>query len=64
MKSWEQQEIEALAHSIWERQDCPEGRSLEHWREAEELFRARWLKNEEGNFHQVRDLRGRKGDTY
>ena len=60
MKSWEREEIEALAHSIWERQGCPEGRALEHWREAEELFRARWLANKHGDEHQVRDLRSRR----
>jgi len=60
MKSWEQQEIEALAHAIWERQGCPEGRSLEHWHEAEELFRAKWLADQQGFEHQVRDLRSRR----
>jgi hypothetical protein len=59
MKSWEQGEIEALAHAIWERQGCPEGRALEHWREAEELVRARWLSNQQGEEHRVRDLRSR-----
>jgi hypothetical protein len=59
MKSWEHQQIEALAHTIWLRQGCPEGRSLEHWHEAEELFLAQWLTNKEGDEHQVRDLRAR-----
>jgi hypothetical protein len=59
MKSWEQGEIEALAHAIWEHQGCPEGRAQEHWREAEELVRAKWLANQQGEEHQVRDLRGR-----
>jgi hypothetical protein len=59
MKSWEQEDIEALARSIWQRQGCPEGRALEHWREAEELVRARWLANKQGDEHQVRDLRVR-----
>jgi len=59
MKSWEQEEIRALAHSIWEHQGCPEGRALEHWREAEELVRERWLANKQGEEHQVRDLRAR-----
>jgi len=59
MKSWEQEEIKALAHSIWEKQGCPEGRAEEHWHEAEELFLARWLAGKEGDEHQVRDLRAR-----
>jgi hypothetical protein len=59
MKSWEQDAIAALAHSIWEKQGRPEGRDLEHWHEAEELFRAQWLADEDGNAHQVRDLRSR-----
>jgi hypothetical protein len=59
MKSWEQKDIEALARSIWERQGCPEGRALEHWREAEELFRAKWLADRQGQERQVRDLRSR-----
>lgn len=59
MKSWEQKDIEALARSIWERQGCPEGRALEHWREAEELFRVKWLADRQGQEHQVRDLRSR-----
>jgi hypothetical protein len=59
MKSWEQEEIEALAHSIWEHQGRPEGRALEHWREAEEMVRARWLANQQGDEHRVRDLRSR-----
>jgi flagellar motor switch protein FliG len=59
MKSWEQSEIKAMAHAIWEHQGCPEGRKLEHWREAEELFRARWLADKQGDEHQVRDLRSR-----
>jgi hypothetical protein len=57
MKSWERQDIEALAHALWERQGCPEGRALEHWREAEELMRAKWLADKDGEEHQVRDLR-------
>jgi hypothetical protein len=59
MKSWEQKDIEALARSIWEKQGCPEDRALEHWREAEELFRAKWLADRQGQEHQVRDLRFR-----
>ena len=59
MKSWEQKDIEVLARSIWERQGRPEGRALEHWREAEELFRAKWLADQQGQEHQVRDLRSR-----
>ena len=59
MKSWEREEIAALAHSIWEKQGCPEGRAEEHWREAEELVRARWLANNQGEEHRVRDLRSR-----
>jgi len=59
MNSWEQEDIEALARAIWEGQGCPEGRALEHWREAEELVRARWLANEHGTEHRVRDLRSR-----
>ena len=59
MKSWEQEQIEALAHSIWLRQGCPEGRALENWHEAEELFLSQWLAGQEGNEHQVRDLRAR-----
>jgi len=57
MKSWEQEDIKALAHCIWEQQGRPEGRALEDWREAEELFRARWLANKQGDEHRVRDLR-------
>ena len=59
MKSWEQEDIKALAHAIWVHQGCPEGRALEHWREAEELVRQRWLANKQGGEHQVRDLRAR-----
>ena len=59
MKSWEQEEIKALAHAIWEHQGCPEGRAEEHWQEAEELVRARWLANKQSDEHQVRDLRAR-----
>ncbi len=59
MKSWEHEQIEALAHSIWLRQGCPEGRALEHWREAEEQFLAQWLADKNANAHQVRDLRAR-----
>jgi len=59
MKSWEQKDIKALAHALWEKQGCPEGRALEHWREAEELVRERWLANQQGDEHQVRDLRAR-----
>jgi len=59
MKSWEREDIKALAHSIWEKQGCPEGRALEHWREAEEVFLARWLADERRGGHQVRDLRAR-----
>ena len=60
MKSWEQEEIRALAHSIWEKQGCPEGRTEEHWHEAEELFRAKWLADKEGDEHHVRDFRFRR----
>ena len=60
MQSWEQEEIAALAKSIWEKQGCPEGRSLEHWYEAEEIFRAQWLADKRGDEHQVRDLRARR----
>jgi len=59
MKSWEQADIAALAHAIWEGQGRPEGRALEHWWEAEEIFRAKWLANKEGEEHRVRDLRAR-----
>jgi len=37
----------------------PEGRALEHWREAEEMFRAKWLADQQDIDHQVRDLRAR-----
>jgi hypothetical protein len=57
MKSWEREDITALAHSIWERQGCPQGRAEEHWQEAEELFRAKWLADQQSYDHQVRDLR-------
>jgi predicted CoA-binding protein len=57
MKSWEQDEIKALAQSIWEHQGYPEGRAEEHWREAEEMVRAKWLAGDQGIEHQVRDLR-------
>jgi hypothetical protein len=59
MKSWEQEKIQALAHSLWEQQGRPEGRAEEHWHEAEELFRANWLADKEGDEHHVRDLRSR-----
>jgi Protein of unknown function (DUF2934) len=59
MKSWEHEDIQALAHAIWVGQGCPEGRSEEHWREAEELFRAKWLADKQGEEHHVRDLRSR-----
>src|SRR6266540_3009065 len=32
-------EIEQLAHSIWEQEGRPEGRSLEHWLMAENQLR-------------------------
>jgi len=60
MKSWEQEQIEALAHAIWLRQGCPEGRADEHWHEAEELFLSQWLADKQGNEHQVRDLQARQ----
>jgi Protein of unknown function (DUF2934) len=60
MKSWEQEEIRALARSIWEHQGCPEGRAEEHWHEAEELFRAKWLADKQDIDHQVRDLRAQR----
>ena len=59
MKSWQEEQIEGLAHSLWLRQGCPEGRALEHWQEAEELFRAQWLAEKDLDEHQVRDLRSR-----
>ena len=59
MKSWEQDKIKAMAHSIWLQQGCPEGRALEHWHEAEALFLAQWLVDQEGAEHQVRDIRVR-----
>jgi hypothetical protein len=59
MKSWEKDDIKALAHALWERQGRPEGRALEHWREAEELIRAQWLTDKDGDEHRVRDLRSR-----
>ncbi len=57
MKSWEHEEIKALAHEIWLKQGCPEGRAEEHWHEAEELFLMKWLVDKPGIEHQVRDLR-------
>jgi hypothetical protein len=57
MKSWEEEEIKALAHAIWVRQGCPEGRAEEHWHEAEQLFLERWLADKRADEHQVRDLR-------
>jgi len=57
MQSWDQQEMENLARAIWLRQGCPEGRSLEHWYEAEEQFRIKWLADKQDIDHQVRDLR-------
>jgi len=59
MQSWDQEEIKALAHAIWVQQGCPEGRALEHWQEAEELFREKWLADKPGFEHRVRDLRAR-----
>lgn len=59
MKSWEEGEIEKIARDIWLRQGCPEGRAQEHWWEAEEIFRQKWLADREGPEHQVRDLRAR-----
>ena len=63
MKSWEQDEIEKIARAIWQQQGCPEGRGLEHWYEAEEIFRAKWLADQSDIEHQVRDLRVR-GDGH
>jgi hypothetical protein len=60
MKSWEQDEIARLARDIWLRQGCPAGRDLEHWYEAEEIFRAKWLADRDDIEHQVRDLRARR----
>src|SRR5262245_55201000 len=34
-------EIEQIAHSIWEQEGRPDGRSLEHWLRAEEQLRSR-----------------------
>jgi hypothetical protein len=59
MQSWDQDEIEKLARAIWLRQGCPEGRALEHWWEAEEIFRAKWLREQDTLDRQVRDLRAR-----
>jgi len=59
MMSWEQEDIKALARAIWEKQGCPEGRALEHWREAEELVRERWLADKQADEHRVRDLQAR-----
>jgi hypothetical protein len=60
MESWDVKEIEKLAYQIWERQGRPEGRSLEHWQEAEELMRAQWLSAlEDPENHRVRDMRAR-----
>ncbi len=60
MQSWDRDQIEALAREIWLRQGCPEGRALEHWYEAEEIFRARWLADKPDIEHQVRDLRAQR----
>jgi hypothetical protein len=57
MNSWEQDEIEKIARAIWHRQGCPTGRDQEHWYEAEEIFRAKWLARGNDIDHQVRDLR-------
>jgi predicted metal-dependent hydrolase len=59
MKSWDLDEVEKLARDLWLRQGCPEGRALQHWYEAEEIFREKWLADREGLEHQVRDLRAR-----
>jgi PAS domain S-box-containing protein len=32
--------IKARAHAIWERAGCPEGKDIEHWRQAEEELAA------------------------
>jgi hypothetical protein len=37
------EQIAALAYHIWEEEGRPEGRSAEHWREAESLLQARTL---------------------
>lgn len=34
------EQIRQLAHEIWEAQGCPEGRSAEHWMEAERRLAA------------------------
>jgi hypothetical protein len=47
VNSWEQGEIEKIARDIWLRQGCPEGRAKEHWWEAEEIFRQKWLADAE-----------------
>ena len=60
MKSWDLEDIEKLAYAIWVQQGKPEGRSVEHWQEAEELIRAQWLAaTEDPREHQVRDTRSR-----
>jgi hypothetical protein len=57
MQSWDHDAIADLAREIWIRQGCPEGRAEEHWHEAEEIFRDKWLADQVGIDHQVRDLR-------
>ena len=39
------EEIEALAHYIWEQQGRPEGRALEHWLVAEAKIRGQRVAN-------------------
>ena len=36
-----QEEIRAIAYSIWENEGCPEGRHLDHWLNAEAIWRER-----------------------
>jgi len=35
------EEIRRLAHQIWEAEGRPDGRHLEHWRQAEEIWEKR-----------------------
>jgi hypothetical protein len=40
MDERDQQQIRELAFEIWQKEGCPEGRDLEHWLNAEAIWKS------------------------
>lgn len=50
----DEERVRLIAYHLWEEEGCPNGRALDHWVKAEEL----WADESEFEYHLLKDVEG------